>query len=153
MEVILLEKIRNLGALGDRVKIKPGYGRNYLVPQGKAVYATDQNVAKFEARRAELEKRQAELLAAAEARKQTLLGLGTVTISAVAGEEGRLFGSVGTRDIAEAITALGMETHKHEVMLPQGLLRQTGEYDIEVELHSDVIATIHLVIASEGQAS
>ena len=146
MELILLEKIRNLGVLGDRVRVKPGYGRNYLVPQGKAVYATESNVAYFEARRAELEAKAAEGLAAAEVRKQALLALGTVTLSAVAGEEGRLFGSVGTRDISVAITKAGVEIHKSEVMLPTGVLRQTGEYDIEIELHSDVAAIIKLVI-------
>ena len=148
MELILLEKIRNLGVLGDRVKVKPGYGRNFLVPHGKAVYATRDNIARFEARRAELEAHARETLVAAEARKQALLALGTIMLSAVAGEEGRLFGSVGTRDIATAITGAGVEVHKNEIMLPNGVLRQTGEYDIEIELHSDVIAVIKLVVTA-----
>lgn len=152
MEVILLEKIRNLGELGKRVKIRRGYARNYLVPQGKAVYATAANIARFEARRAELEKRQAEILQAAEARKQALLALGTLTLQVRAGEEGKLFGSVGTRDIADALAAAGVAVHRHEVMLPEGLLRQTGEYDIEVELHSDVTVILHVILASDTRS-
>lgn len=148
MELILLEKIRNLGVLGDKVKVKAGYGRNFLVPQGKAVYATKDNIAHFEARRAELEARAKEAIVAAEARKQALLALGSITLSAVAGEEGRLFGSIGTRDIATAVSAAGVEIHKNEVMLPGGVLRQTGEYDIEIELHSDVTAVIRLVVTT-----
>ena len=150
MEVILLEKIRNLGALGDTVKVKPGYGRNFLVPKGRAVYATAGNVEKFEARRAELEKVAAEKTAAALARQEKLAALQVITIVSKAGEEGKLFGSVGTRDIAEAVTKAGVEICKSEVHLPTGLLRQIGEYDIEVELHSDVIATIKLSIVSEA---
>lgn len=154
MEVILLEKIRNLGSLGDKVRVKVGYGRNYLVPYGKAVYATADNMAKFEARRAELEARVAEQVKAAEVRKQALLALGTITIKAKAGEEGRLFGSIGTRDIAEVLTQAGAEIHKSEVHLPEaGVLRQIGEYDIQVEFHGDVTATIKLVVASEASSS
>lgn len=148
MEVILLEKVRNLGKLGERVRVKSGYGRNFLVPQGKAVYATEGNVTQFEARRAELEAKEADALSASEARKQALLALGTVIINAVAGEEGRLFGSIGTRDIAAAITEAGVEIHRSEVALPMGVLRQTGEYDIEIELHSDVAAVIKIVVTS-----
>ena len=150
MEVILLEKIRNLGALGDKVKVKAGYGRNYLVPQGKAVYATIDNIAKFEARRAELEKAAAENVKAAEARKNALAALKVLNIVAKAGEEGKLFGSIGTRDIAAAVTKAGVEISKSEVHLPSGVLRQIGEYEIEVELHSDVSAVIKLNITPEA---
>lgn len=150
MEVILLERVRKLGALGDKVKVKRGYGRNFLVPQGKAVYATAENVAKFEVRRAELEKVEAEHLRTAQARQQTLVALGTVIIVSKAGEEGKLFGSVGTRDIADAVTNAGVELAKSEVHLPAGALRQVGEYDIDVELHSDVTLTIKINIVSEA---
>src|SRR5580700_9412123 len=118
MEVILLEKVRNLGALGDKVKVKPGYGRNYLVPKGKAVYATADNVKKFEARRTELEKHAADILKLAQEKKDALHQLQSVTITAKAGEEGKLFGSIGTRDIATAITAAGITVNKSEVLLP-----------------------------------
>lgn len=150
MEVILLEKIRNLGALGERVKVKSGYGRNFLIPKGKAVFATDENVKKFELRRAELEKIEAEALNLAQAKRQALLGLKVVTIVAKAGDEGKLFGSVGTRDIADAVTQAGVEVAKSEVMLPAGVLRRTGEYDIDIELHGDMSATIKLSIVSEA---
>lgn len=148
MNVILLEKVHNLGDLGDQVNVKAGFGRNYLIPEGKAVAATPENVEKFEARRAELEKAVAEKLAAAEARKAKLEGV-QITLTHKAGEEGKLFGSVGTVDIARAITDSGVEVAKREIRLPEGVLRNVGEYDIDVELHSDVIATIKLVIAPE----
>lgn len=148
MEVILLEKIKNLGALGTKVKVKPGYGRNFLVPQGKAVPATARNVAEFEARRAELERQAGELHGAAEARQAALQEL-TVVISAKAGDEGKLFGSVGTRDIAEAITKAGQAVDKSEVRLPNGALRNTGDYDITLQLHSDVFATVKVTVVSE----
>lgn len=150
MEVILLEKIRNLGALGDKVKVKSGYGRNYLVPKGKAVYATPANTEKFEARRAELEKAAAQGVKAAEARKQALEALEVVTIVAKAGEEGKLFGSIGTRDIAAAIVKGGVEVNKSEIHLPSGALRQIGEYEIEVELHSDVSVIVKLSVVAEA---
>lgn len=150
MEVILLEKVRNLGALGEKVKVKAGYGRNYLVPHGKAVPASEENTAKFEARRAELEKAAAEGVRAAETRKQALAGLGTIVVNMKAGEEGKLFGSVGTRDIAAAITKAGVEVCKSEIHLPAGVLRMAGEYDIEVELHSDVITHVKLNIMPEA---
>lgn len=150
MEVILLEKIRNLGSLGDKVKVKAGYGRNFLVPHGKAVYATKTNLEKFQARRAELEKLEAEHLSTAQAKQQKLASLKVITIAAKAGEEGKLFGSVGTRDIAEAVTKAGVEIHKSDIHLPMGLLRQVGEYDIEVELHSDVDAVIKINIVPEA---
>ncbi|HSW69224.1 MAG TPA: 50S ribosomal protein L9 [Gammaproteobacteria bacterium] len=152
MEVILLEKIRNLGALGDQVKVKAGYGRNFLVPEGKAVYATAENKAKFEARRAELEKAAAANIKAAETRKQALAALGLITLIVKVGEEGKLFGSIGTRDIASAITKAGVEVSKSEIHLPAGVLRMAGEYDIEVELHSDVVVHIKLNITSDAIA-
>jgi len=148
MNVILLEKVNNLGDLGDQVNVKAGYGRNFLIPQGKAVSATAENVAKFEARRAELEKAAAEKLAAAEARKAALGEL-TVTIAQKAGEEGKLFGSVGTSDIANAITEAGVEVSKSEIRLPEGALRHVGEFDIDIEFHTDVIATIAVEIIPE----
>jgi len=150
VEVILLEKVRNLGALGDKVNVKPGYGRNFLVPEGKAVYATPANIAKFEARRAELEKVAAEKVKAAEVRKQALEALKVITIVAKAGEEGKLFGSIGTRDIAIAVNKAGVEISKSEIHLPAGVLRQTGDYEIEVDLHSDVSVILKLSVVSEG---
>ncbi len=150
VQVILLEKIRNLGALGDKVNVKPGYGRNYLIPEGKAVYATPASIAKFEAQRSELEKVAAQHLQAAEDRKQALEALGVVNISAKAGEEGKLFGSIGTRDIADAITAAGVEVSKSEIDLPTGALRQIGSHDIVIELHSDVTATVKINIIAEA---
>ena len=148
MNVILLEKVHNLGSLGDQVNVKAGYGRNYLIPQGKAVAATADNVAKFEARRAELEKAAAEKLAAAEARKAALADM-TVTIAQKAGDEGKLFGSVGTGDIAQAISEAGAEVDKSEIRLPEGALRMVGEYDIDVELHADVVATVKINVVAE----
>jgi large subunit ribosomal protein L9 len=148
MEVILLEKIENLGNLGDRVNVKPGFGRNYLLPQGKAAPATAENIAEFEARRAELEKAAAEALALAESRRDSLADM-VVTISAKAGEEGKLFGSVGTSDIADAINAAGVEVERNEIRLPEGAFRQTGEYDVELHLHTDVNVTVKLVIEAE----
>lgn len=148
MEVILLEKVANLGALGDKVKVKPGYGRNYLVPYGKAVPASEENIKAFEARRAELEKAAEERLAEAQARAEQLNEL-AVTIAAKAGDEGKLFGSVGVRDIADAITAAGPEVNKSEVRLPEGPLRTTGEFDVELHLHSDVSVQVKVSIVAE----
>jgi large subunit ribosomal protein L9 len=148
MQVILLERIKNLGSLGDVVKVRNGFGRNYLIPQGKARPATKANIAEVEARRAELEKQAAELVAAAQARAARLAEL-TVTLAARAGEEGKLFGSVGTRDIAEAITAAGVEVEKGEVRLPTGPLRNTGEYEIAVQLQGDVEATVKVTVVGE----
>lgn len=150
MEVILLERIRNLGALGQTVQVKPGYGRNYLVPKGKAVYATAENITKFEARRHELEKIEAQHLKEAQDKKEKLEGLGVITIRSKAGDEGKLFGSIGTRDIADAITHAGVEVPKSEIDLPNGVIRQIGDYDIVIELHSDVIATVKLSVTSEA---
>ncbi len=149
MDVILLENIGNLGGLGDKVTVKAGYGRNFLIPQGKAVPATDANIAEFEARRAELERAAAETLAAAQARGESLAALETITIEANAGEEGKLFGSIGTRDIADAVTAAGVEIDKAEVRLPEGALRETGEYTIAIQLHPEVMADIALAIVPE----
>lgn len=148
MEVILLEKVGKLGGLGDQVSVKSGYGRNFLLPFGKAVAATKENIAAFEARRAELEEAAAEKIAAAQARAEKLNEL-EVTIAANAGDEGKLFGSIGTRDIAAAITAAGQEVSKSEVRLPNGVLRETGEFDIDVQLHSEVIATVKLSVVPE----
>jgi large subunit ribosomal protein L9 len=150
MEVILLENIGNLGGLGDRVEVKAGFGRNYLIPNGKAVSATKDNVAQFETRRAELEAAAAEKVAAAEARAEAINALDALSISHSAGEEGKLFGSVGTRDIAEALTAAGCDVDKSEVRLPEGALRELGEYEIAIQVHSQVTATINLaVVAAE----
>jgi len=148
MDVILLEKIDNLGALGDRVNVKPGYGRNFLIPQGKAAPATAENIAEFEARRAELEMASADALVRAEARRDKLTDL-VVTIAAKVGEEGKLFGSVGTSDIASAINDAGIEVERNEVRLPLGAFRQVGEYDVELHLHTDVNVTVKLVIEEE----
>jgi large subunit ribosomal protein L9 len=150
MDIILLDKIANLGGLGDKVTVKSGYGRNFLFPQGKAVPATKANVEKFEARRAELEAKIAEQHAAAQSRADKISALGEVTIASPAGDEGKLFGSVGTRDIAAAITAAGVEVTKSEVKLPVGTLRETGEFEIDLQIHSDVTATIKLVIIQEA---
>ncbi len=149
MEVILLENISNLGGLGDKVSVKAGFGRNYLIPQGKAVPATEAALAEFEARRAELEAAAAEALAAAEARAEIINGLGLVTITANAGEEGKLFGSIGTRDIAEAVSAAGAEVDKSEVRLPEGALREIGEYEIDIQVHGDVTAIVAIAVMPE----
>jgi large subunit ribosomal protein L9 len=149
MNVILLEKVHNLGNLGDQVNVKSGYGRNYLIPQGKAIPANEENISKLEARRAELEKAASEKLAAAETRKASLEGM-EITIAHQAGDEGKLFGSVGTAEIANAITEAGTEVAKSEVRLPEGPLRQIGDYDIDLELHSDVVATIKVNVVAEA---
>jgi len=148
MEVILLEKIANLGNLGDRVTIKPGYGRNYLVPQGKAVLATAERLAEFEQRRAELEKAAAEKLAAAQARANAIAKL-EIVITQKAGDEGKLFGSVGTQNIADAITQAGAKVEKHEVRLPEGVIRHIGEYDIDINLHTDIVVTLPIKVVAE----
>ena len=149
MEIILLEKVANLGALGDTVNVRPGYGRNYLIPNGRAVTATPDNKAQFEARRQELEKAAAEALVSAEARAEKLNGV-TVEIACKAGEEGRLFGSVGTLDIAEALTAsTGGTVEKHEVRMPEGAIRHVGESEINLHLHADVTAMVKVVVIAE----
>jgi large subunit ribosomal protein L9 len=149
MQVILLEKIRNLGTVGDKVSVKPGYSRNYLIPRGKAVSATPANVAKFEARRVELEKMATEVLAAAQQRATKMSNL-TVTMRAKAGDEGKLFGSIGIREIIKAIQAAGHDVQKSEVALPEGAIRKIGEYPITLQLHSDVSVTINLSVLPEA---
>lgn len=149
MDVILLEKIDNLGGLGDKVNVRAGYGRNFLIPTGKAVAATKKNLEEFQARRAELEKQAAKLLAQAQARKVEIEALGTISISRNAGDEGRLFGSVGTGDIADAVTAAGVELAKREVRLPEGPFHVTGEFDVQLHLHTDVNATLKLAVVAE----
>lgn len=148
MEVILLERVENLGNLGDRVNVRPGYGRNFLIPGGKATAATEENIKAFEMRRAELEKAEADVLAAAEARRDQLADL-KVTIKAKAGEEGKLFGSVGTADIADAVVATGVALERSEVRLPEGSFRQIGEYAVQIHLHTDVNAEITVLIEAE----
>jgi large subunit ribosomal protein L9 len=150
MNIILLDKIANLGGLGDKVIVKSGYARNFLFPQGKAVPATKINVEKFEQRRAELEAASADKLIAAQARADKLNALENLTIAAPAGDEGKLFGSVGTRDIAQAITDAGVEVTKAEVKLPEGTLRDTGEFEIDIQVHSDVMANVKLTIIAEA---
>lgn len=148
MEVILLEKIGKLGGLGDKVNVKAGFGRNYLIPQGKAVSATEANMARFEERRAELEKEAADKLASATARGEALEGL-AITIAANAGDEGKLFGSIGSKDIADAITAAGTEVEKSEVRLPNGVIRTIGQFEVDVQLHAEVTASITLTVEAE----
>lgn len=148
MEVILLEKVTNLGNLGDRVKVRAGYGRNYLIPSGKATPATEEQIRLFEERRAALEQAAAEALTAAQARAEKLSGV-VVTIRSKAGDEGKLFGSVGTADIAEALTATGIEVKRSEVRLPEGSFRQTGEYVVSLQLHSDVDAEVTVIVEPE----
>jgi large subunit ribosomal protein L9 len=148
MDVILLEKVENLGNIGDQVNVKSGYGRNFLVPKGKATIATPENIAIFEARRAELEAKQAEELSAAQARADKLEGL-QLSITAKSGPEGKLFGSLGTIDIAEATTAQGAEIERSEVRLPDGPLRAVGDYDIEIHLHTDLNVTIRVSVVGD----
>ena len=150
VEVILLEKMRNLGALGDKVKVKSGYARNFLIPKGKAVYATKTNLVKFEERRAELEKLAGEKSQQAVARQQALAALPAITIAAKAGEEGKLFGSIGTRDIADAIEKAGVTVEKSEISLPEGTLRAVGEYEIHIELEGDITAAVKINIVPEA---
>lgn len=148
MQIILLEKVQNLGDLGDKVNVKPGFGRNFLIPTGKAVPATESNVAAFEARRAELEKAAAEKLAAAQVRADQLAAL-SVTITRKASDEGKLFGSVSNSDVADAVTAAGVEIGKAEVRMPEGPIRDTGEYNIAVHLHTDINSTVKVVVAAD----
>jgi large subunit ribosomal protein L9 len=149
MQLILLQKVVNLGGLGDKVNVKPGYGRNYLIPFGKAVPATPANIAAFEAKRAEYEAKAASVLSAAQARLAGLEGL-EVTISANASTEGKLFGSVGTRDIAEAITAAGQKVEKSEVLMGEGPIRRTGEFEVVVHLHADVETKVKVTVVAEA---
>ena len=149
MQVILLEKVQKLGNLGDEVTVKSGFGRNFLVPKGKALPATKQNREKFEERRAELEAAAAKVLAEAEARKAKLVAAGELSIMANAGVEGKLFGSITAADIADALNAAGAEVDRNEVRLPTGPLRHTGEYNIDVQLHADVLETVKVTVTSE----
>ena len=150
MDVILLQKVANLGKIGDRVKVKSGYGRNYLLPSGRATLATAANVARFEVRRVELERIAGEELGSAQQRAETLRDF-RITITAKAGSEGKLFGSVGTSDIAEACTAAGQKVNRSEVRLPTGPIRQVGEHHVTLHLHTDVEVTILVIIAAEEQ--
>ena len=149
MQIILLEKVANLGQLGDVVKVKDGYARNFLIPQGKAKRANAANLAEFEARRVELEAKQAEILVEAQARAAKLEGA-SFTISQKAGVDGRLFGSVTNHDIAEVITAAGTEIKKFEVRLPEGPFKAIGEYDVALALHHDVVVTVKLQVVGEA---
>ncbi|MFS1562289.1 MAG: 50S ribosomal protein L9 [Candidatus Arsenophonus phytopathogenicus] len=149
MQIILLDKVANLGSQGDKVDVKAGYARNYLVPLGKAVPATKKNVEFFEARRVELEAKLADVLAVAEGRAEKINSLATVTIASKAGDEGKLFGSIGTRDIAQAVTAAGVEVMKSEVCLPNGVLRTVGEHEVHFQVHSDVFAKLNVNIIAE----
>ena len=151
MQVILLEKVQRLGNLGDEVSVKAGFGRNFLVPKGKALPATKANREKFEARREELEAAAAKLLNEAEARKAKLVAAGYVNIMANAGVEGKLFGSVTAADIADAVNAKGADIDRNEVRLPTGPLRHTGEYQIDVQLHADVLVSVAVNITSEAE--
>lgn len=148
MEVILLEKVENLGNLGDKVNVKPGYGRNFLIPGGKATAATAANVAAFEASRAALEKTAAEAKAKADSRKQALADV-KIIIQSKAGEEGKLFGSIGPADIAEAVTAAGVDIEKKEVRMPEGPIRMTGEFEVGFHLHTDVDTSLMVMIEAE----
>jgi len=149
MQLILLQKVTNLGGLGDKVNVKPGYGRNFLIPYGKAVPATAANIAAFEAKRAEYEAKAAGILSDAESRKAGLEGA-SVTISANASTEGKLFGSVGTRDIADALTAAGHKVEKSEVIMGEGPFRRTGEFEVTVHLHADVETKVKVHVVAEA---
>ena len=148
MEVILLQKVANLGNIGDRVKVKPGFGRNFLLPQGKAALATAANIAKFEERRVELEKRAADDLGTARTRAAKLEGR-ALTLTAKAGGEGKLFGSIGTADIAAALSADGIEVERSEVRLPGGPIRLIGEHHVKLHLHSDVEIDLTVTVVAE----
>ena len=143
MQVILLDKIAHLGKVGDQVNVKSGFARNYLIPQGKAVMATKSNIEHFEARRAELEEK------AAQARAAEVTALGSVTITSKAGDEGRLFGAITTRDVAEAVTAAGVKIAKSEVRLPNGPIRTLGDHDVRFQLHGEVFVTLDVIVVAE----
>ncbi len=148
MELILLEKVQNLGDLGDRVDVKPGFGRNYLVPQGMAVPATKANIEQFEERRIELERKAAEKLGTAEARLTALQNI-QAEFSVIASAEGKLYGSVGPREIADYLTSKGYPVEKAEVVMGEGAIRHVGHYDVVLQLHADVISTLHVVVSPE----
>ena len=149
MQLILLQKVVNLGGLGDKVTVKPGYGRNFLIPYGKAVPATAANLAAFEAKRAEYEAKNAATLSSAEARKAALEGV-EITVAANASTEGKLFGSVGTRDIAEALTKAGHKVEKSEVVMGEGPIRRTGDFEVTVHLHADVETKVKVHVVPEA---
>lgn len=148
MQVILLDKVANLGSLGDRVNVKAGYARNFLIPNSKAVPATKKNIAFFEARRAEIELNLANALNDAMIRAAKIKELSAITIFSKAGEEGKLFGSIGTRDISEAVTAAGVKVAKKEVRLINGLLRTTGEHEVHFQVHNDVFAKLNVLVVT-----
>lgn len=148
MEVILLKKVENLGALGHVVSVRPGYARNYLIPQGKAKMATKANMEAFEARRAELEAEAEAALAAAQARRDQLAEM-VLTVKAVAGNEGKLFGSVSNIEIADAIRAAGVEVERREIRMPEGAIRHLGEFEVGLHLHTEVNATIKVIVEAE----
>jgi large subunit ribosomal protein L9 len=150
VEVILLEKMRNLGALGDKVRVKPGFARNFLIPQSKAVYANKDNIAKFEARRAELEKLATERHAKALERQAAINAVKGITMAVKASDEGKLFGSIGVREIVAELNKAGVVVEKREVRLSEGALRNTGEYDISIDLDSDLTATVKITVVGEG---
>ncbi len=152
MDVILLEKVGKLGSIGDKVSVKAGFGRNFLIPQGKAIFATAANLVEFEARRAELEKAALGRLGEAQRKAEKLEELASVIITAVAGEEGKLFGSVGPRDVAAACTAAGIELSKSEVKMPLGAIRDLGEHEVGIQLHSDVFLTINVIVSEDLSA-
>ena len=146
MDVILLEKVGKLGSIGDKVSVKAGFGRNFLIPQGKAIFATAVNLVEFEARRAELESAAQGKLGEAQSKAEKLEEMASVIITAVAGEEGKLFGSVGPRDVADACTAAGIELSKSEVKMPLGAIRDLGEHEVNIQLHSDISVTINVIV-------
>ncbi|MAH72887.1 MAG: 50S ribosomal protein L9 [Cellvibrionales bacterium TMED49] len=146
MDVILLEKLGRFGGVGDRASVKAGFARNYLIPRGKAVFATEKNIAEFESRRADLESNEMKKLESARTKAKFLSELGDVVIKVIAGDEGKLFGSVGARDIADAITQLGGEVSRGEVSMPDGSIRQTGNFEIDVLLHPDVHQSVKILI-------
>lgn len=148
MNVILLEKVGKLGGLGDKISVKAGYGRNFLIPYGKAVPATKDNIASFEVRRAELEKAAIAKLAEAQARANKLQEL-KVSIAANAGDEGKLFGSIGTADVADAVTAAGVAISKSEVRMPNGAIREVGEFAVNIQLHSDVTQAVTVIVVAQ----
>lgn len=150
MNIILLDKIANLGGLGETVSVKAGYARNFLFPQGKAVPATKENVEKFEQRRAELESKLADVLAQAQSRADQIAALTDVTIASPAGDEGKLFGSIGTRDIADAVTSAGVEVAKSEVRMPNGTIREVGEYEVDLQLHTEVVVAVKVTVIREA---
>ncbi len=148
MEVILLQKVANLGSIGDKVKVKPGYGRNFLLPQGKAALATSANLKRFEERRSELEKLAADDLASATQRATQLEGF-RLKLHAKAGGEGKIFGSIGTSDIAEALSAAGIKVERSEVRLHSGAIRVIGEHQVKLHLHSDVVVDLPVDVVGE----